>query len=197
METDSIAVHAGRDDFAALGVHAPPIDLSTTYPVPDLDEAVAALDALAAGARRRREARSTRASSTRRCAGSSRRLAELEGTADCVAFASGMAALTACLLAACSERRHVVALRPLYGGSDHLLACGLLGIDVTWTGADGDRSGDPARTPASCSSRRHRTRRSAQVDIAAAVAAPVTCPCWSTTPSPPRSCRTRPGTARR
>ena len=64
-------------------------------------------------------------------------LAELEGTEDCVAFASGMAALTACLLAACSERRHVVALRPLYGGTDHLLACGLLGIDVTWAEADG------------------------------------------------------------
>lgn len=62
-------------------------------------------------------------------------LAELEGTEDCVAFASGMAALTACLLATCSERRHVVGLRPLYGGSDHLLACGLLGVEVTWTEA--------------------------------------------------------------
>ena len=50
-----------------------------------------------------------------------------------MAFASGMAALTAVLLAACRERRHVVAIRPLYGGSDHLLACGLLGLDVTWT----------------------------------------------------------------
>ena len=40
----------GRHDFGALGVHAPPIDLSSTYPVPDLDEAVTALDALAAGA---------------------------------------------------------------------------------------------------------------------------------------------------
>ncbi|MGG8325405.1 PLP-dependent transferase, partial [Streptomyces lividans] len=26
------AVHAGRDDLAAQGLHAPPIDLSTTYP---------------------------------------------------------------------------------------------------------------------------------------------------------------------
>ena len=30
-------VHAGREDFGSLGVHAPPIDLSTTYPVADLD----------------------------------------------------------------------------------------------------------------------------------------------------------------
>ncbi|MFB7508441.1 PLP-dependent transferase, partial [Streptomyces broussonetiae] len=26
------AVHAGRDDLARQGLHAPPIDLSTTYP---------------------------------------------------------------------------------------------------------------------------------------------------------------------
>ncbi len=133
---DSIAVHAGRRDFAALGVHAPPIDLSSTYPVPDLDEGVAALDALAAGA-----AEAGNPVYARLFNPTVRRLelglAELEGTEDCVAFASGMAALTACLLAACSQRRHVVALRPLYGGTDHLLACGLLGIDVTWAEADG------------------------------------------------------------
>jgi methionine-gamma-lyase len=48
-----------------------------------------------------------------------------------------MAALTACLLAACGEQRHVVAIRPLYGGTDHLLACRLLGIDVSWVDPDG------------------------------------------------------------
>jgi len=135
MELDTIAVHAGRHDFGALGVHAPPIDLSSTYPAPDLDEAVTALDALAAG-----EAQAGNAVYARLCNPTVRRfergLAELEGTEDCVAFASGMAALTACLLAACSDRRHVVALRPLYGGTDHLLACGLLGIDVTWAEVD-------------------------------------------------------------
>ena len=132
---DSVAVHAGRHDLAALGVHAPPIDLSSTYPLPDLDEAVSALDALAAG-----EAEAASPVYARLCNPTVRRfergLAELEGTEDCVAFSSGMAALTACLLAACSERRHVVALRPLYGGTDHLLACRLLGIDVTWAEAD-------------------------------------------------------------
>lgn len=51
-----------------------------------------------------------------------------------VAFASGMAALSAVLLAA--EKPHVVAVRPLYGGSDHLLATGLLGTDVTWATPD-------------------------------------------------------------
>ena len=32
-------MHAGRDDLTALGVHVPPIDLSTTYPLTDLQAA--------------------------------------------------------------------------------------------------------------------------------------------------------------
>ena len=44
------AVHAGREDFAQLGVHAPPLDLSTTYPIRDLDTGTASFDALVAGA---------------------------------------------------------------------------------------------------------------------------------------------------
>ncbi len=136
MQLETTAVHAGRQDFVGLGVHAPPIDLSSTYPLPDLDEAVAAFDELAAG-----EARAGSPVYARLFNPTVRRLelglAELERTEDCVSFGSGMAALTACLLAACGERRHVVALRPLYGGTDHLLACGPLGIDVTWADAGG------------------------------------------------------------
>jgi methionine-gamma-lyase len=45
-----------------------------------------------------------------------------------------MAALTAVLLVRASlGLRHVVAVRPLYGCSDHLLTAGLLGTEVTWT----------------------------------------------------------------
>ena len=132
MNTDTLACHAGRDDFAALTVHAPPLDLSSTYPLPSLDEAVADFEALARGETpeggnpiyARLHNPTVRRFETA--------LAELEGTEDAVAFASGMAALTATLLAACEDRRHVVALCPLYGGTDHLLACGLLGIEVTW-----------------------------------------------------------------
>jgi cystathionine beta-lyase/cystathionine gamma-synthase len=132
VRADTTACHAGRDEFASLAVHAPPIDLSSTYPVPDLDEAVGTFDAFAEGgcppganpiyARLHNP-------TVRRF---ELALAELEGTEDAVAFASGMASLTATLLATCGVRRHVVALRPLYGGSDHLLSCGLLGLDVTW-----------------------------------------------------------------
>ena len=125
-------MHAGREDFAGLTVHAPPLDFSSTYPLQDLGEAQDAFDALGRG-----EADAANPVYGRLHNPTVRRyeraLAELEGTEDAVAFASGMAGLTACLLAACGERRHVVALRPLYGGTDHLLACGLLGLDVSWT----------------------------------------------------------------
>jgi methionine-gamma-lyase len=132
VRTDTRACHAGRDDFASLGVHAPPIDLSTTYPISDLDAAVRDFDALSRG----ECAAGTSPIYARLHNPTVRRLevamAKLEQAEDAVAFASGMAALTATLLAACEGRRHVVALRPLYGGTDHLLACEILGIEVTW-----------------------------------------------------------------
>ncbi len=61
-------------------------------------------------------------------------LARLEHADTAVAFASGMAAMTAAVLAtsALTGQRHVVAVRPLYGGTDHLLASGLLGVEVTY-----------------------------------------------------------------
>ncbi|MGN9765003.1 trans-sulfuration enzyme family protein [Micromonospora sp. SD12] len=135
---DTRAVHAGRDDLAALGVHVPPIDFSTTNPLPSVDAGGDAYEALATGG-------------TLPAGGSAvyqrlwnptvarfeTALADLEGTTDAVAFASGMAALTATLLAATRDgKRHLVAVRPLYGGTDHVLATGLLGTTVTWARAD-------------------------------------------------------------
>lgn len=131
---DTRAVHAGRDDLAALGVHVPPIDLSTTNPLPSVGEGGTAYEILAGGA----ALPDGHSAVYQRLwnptvARFERALAELEGTAEAVAFASGMAALTACLLAATrSGRRHVVAVRPLYGGTDHVLDSGLLGTEVTW-----------------------------------------------------------------
>lgn len=125
------AVHAGRDDFSALGVHAPPIDLSTTYPTPDLSGAAHSFDALVSGDAPSGSfvyARLFNPTTDR----FERALAELEGAEDAAAFSSGMAALTAILLAAKSRGTHVVAVRPMYGTSDHLLSSGLLGMTVTW-----------------------------------------------------------------
>ncbi|MEV0778650.1 PLP-dependent transferase [Streptomyces sp. NPDC050428] len=128
------AVHAGREDLARLGVHAAPIDLSTTYPSYDTREEAARIDEFAAtGARPEGPPVYARLDNPT-TARFETALARLEGTESAVAFASGMAALTAVLLARSGTGlRHVVAVRPLYGCSDHLLTAGLLGTEVTWT----------------------------------------------------------------
>lgn len=132
---DTLAVHAGREDFAQLGVHAPPIDLSTTYPVRDLAAGTASFDALVAGdasAANPIYARLHNPTVDR----VERALAQLEDTDACVAYASGMAAMTAVLLDARARGGHVLAVRPMYGTSDHLLASGLCGLDVEFVHAD-------------------------------------------------------------
>ncbi|MFB7586253.1 trans-sulfuration enzyme family protein [Streptomyces sp. NPDC056169] len=128
------AVHAGREDLATLGVHAPPLDLSTTYPSYDARAEAARIDEFATtGARLDGPPVYARLDNPT-VARFEDALARLEGTESAVAFASGMAAFTAVLLARASQGlRHVVAVRPLYGCSDHLLEAGLLGTEVTWT----------------------------------------------------------------
>jgi len=129
------AVHAGREDFAELGVHTPPIDLSSTYPVHDLAQGTASLEALAMGAREAPNSIYARLHNptVARWEGA---IAALEGGEEGIAFASGMAATTAVLLAARERGGHVVAVRPLYGGTDHLLTSGLAGLEVTFAEAD-------------------------------------------------------------
>ena len=129
------AVHAGRKDLHQLGVHAPPIDLSSTYPIPDLDEAAASLAAMAEGLPPLGNpvyARLHNPTTARFEQG----LAELEGASEAVAFASGMAAVSACLMAARQRGDHVLAIRPLYGGTDHLLASEMLGLQVDFVSPD-------------------------------------------------------------
>lgn len=129
------AVHAGRSDFVELGVHAPPLDLSSTYPTPDLDVAARSFDSLVMGDAPDGNFVYQRLfnPTTDRF---ERALSELEGAEDAAAFSSGMAALSAVLLAAKSRGSHVVAVRPMYGTADHLLTSGLLGLEVTWTTED-------------------------------------------------------------
>ena len=45
----TLAVHAGREDLTALGVHALPIDLSTTAPLVDIDSGGQAYEVMATG----------------------------------------------------------------------------------------------------------------------------------------------------
>ena len=141
---ETIAVHAGRADLTGLGGHVPPIDLSTTNPLPYVGAGGASYEALAGGGAPPAEGGSHVYARlwNPTVARFEEALATLEGAESAVAFGSGMAALTAVLLGlgdttgtAEPARRHVVAVRPLYGGTDHLLATGLLGTEVTWTDA--------------------------------------------------------------
>jgi len=137
------AVHAGRSDLRELGVHALPIDLSTTYPMGEVAEGTACLDALVAG-----EASATNPVYARlfnpTVARWEQSVAKAEGAQAAVAFSSGMAALTACILALKDRGNHIVAVRPVYGTSDHLLQSGLLGNDISWVMAD--EVGDAVRS---------------------------------------------------
>ena len=85
---------------------------------------------------------------------------------------------------------HVVAVRPLYGGTDHVLASGLLGTTVTWTTDDGIAAAIQAdtglvvvETPANPTLE--------LVDLAGSTPRRAACRCWSTTPSPPPCCSAR------
>ena len=136
LSFETRAVHAGREEFGKLGVHAPPLDLSTTYPIPNLDEGTASFDALAGGAASASNPIYARLFNPT-VARSESAVANLEGTDACVAFGSGMAALTALLMAIRSGgAAHVLAVRPLYGTSDTLLASGLCGLECEFVGAD-------------------------------------------------------------
>ncbi|WP_109470908.1 trans-sulfuration enzyme family protein [Ornithinimicrobium cavernae] len=139
MSFDTEAVHAAREDLTALGVHVPPIDLSTTYPVGEVDSGGASYENLATGGTPSAgDSLVYQRLWNPTVARLEEALARLEGTEQAVAFGSGMAALSAILLATVSAGKpHVVAVRPLYGGSDHVLATGLLGTRVTWADPDG------------------------------------------------------------
>ena len=139
LSVETRSVHAGRADLTALGVHVPPIDLSSTYPLPDVEAGGQAYDQMAGGGTPHEG--QTPVYQRLWSPGVARfeeALADLEGGEAGIAFGSGMAALSAVLLACVSAGTpHVVAVRPLYGGSDHILATGLLGTRVTWTDVAG------------------------------------------------------------
>ena len=142
LSQDSLAVHAGRDGLTELGVHAVPIDLSTTAPLPSVHDGGLAYEHMATGGSHV-EGQSTvyQRLWNPTVARFEEGVAVLEGTPESVAFATGMAALSAVLLAVVAAgKKHVVAVRPLYGGSDYLLASGVLGNEVTFTTPEGVRA---------------------------------------------------------
>ncbi|WP_318387505.1 aminotransferase class I/II-fold pyridoxal phosphate-dependent enzyme [Microbacterium maritypicum] len=139
LHPDTVAVHGGRSDLEGLGVHALPIDLSTTNPLPDIERGGDSYEAMATGGRPPADGSMVYARLWNpTVARFEEALAELEHAEAAVAFASGMAAMTAVILAhtGATGARHVVAVRPLYGGTDHLLGSGLLGVETTYCHPD-------------------------------------------------------------
>lgn len=132
------AVHAGMEGVAESGSHVPPIDLSTTNPLPGVEAGGDSYENLATGGvLHPGDSAVYQRLWQPGVARFERALAGLEGTEESVAFATGMAALSACLMAAVSAGTpHIVAVRPLYGGTDHVLAMGLMGTTVTWAAPD-------------------------------------------------------------
>ncbi|MBR44795.1 MAG: cystathionine gamma-synthase [Gemmatimonadetes bacterium] len=159
MRIETTAVRAARGESATTssssqeaslesGIpHVPQIDMSTTYGFRSSSSVAASMDALLEGecdAPNPVYARLHNPTVAR----FEDALAQLEGAEAAVAFASGMAATTALLIAASLEetgrREHVVAVRPVYGGSDHLMSTGMLGTEVTWV--DSDSVGEAIRS---------------------------------------------------
>lgn len=115
--------------------HVTPLDLSTTYRTPDPEIGGQSLGELAEG-----RAEAPNPVYARLFNPNVRefeaRMTALEHGADSVAFATGMAAITAVLLEAKQRGGHIVAIAPLYGGTHHLLESGVLGTSVTWATPD-------------------------------------------------------------
>lgn len=139
MHPETRAIHAGREDLTELGVHALPIDLSTTNPLPDVDRGGDSYEAMALGGRPIEGGSLVYARLWNPTVGRfEQALAEMEHAEASVAFSSGMAAMTAVVLAhtGTTGKKHIVAVRPLYGGTDHLLGSGLLGVETTFCEED-------------------------------------------------------------
>lgn len=135
---DTTAVHAGREDLLAQGLVVPPIDLSSTYPLHDIDRGGESYENLTQGGSLvPGESPVYLRLWNPTVARFEEALAALEHADGAVAFASGMAAITAVLQSAVAAGKpHIVAVRPLYGGTDSLLTAGFLGTRVTWAEAD-------------------------------------------------------------
>ena len=95
------AVHAGRADLAELGLHAPPLDLSSTYPLPDVGTGGESYESIATGGRPTDGGHVYARLWNPTVARFEEALAGLEGTQESVAFATGMAALSARCSPAC------------------------------------------------------------------------------------------------
>lgn len=129
MNVETMLVRGPRE--AGSLSHVTPLDLSTTYRTPDPDVAGESLGELADGKAEARNPVYARLFNPN-VREFEERMTALEHGADSVAFATGMAAITALILEAKQRGTHIVAIAPLYGGTHHLLESGVLGTTVSW-----------------------------------------------------------------
>src|SRR6059058_6341698 len=128
---DTRAVHAGQRPDAYTGARATPIFQTTSYVFEDAESAAAYFNLQEYGNTYSRIMNPTTAVFEER-------VANLEGGAGAVAFASGIAAQAAALFTLLQPGDHVVASSALYGGSvnqlKHLLR--KMSVDLTWVDPD-------------------------------------------------------------
>ncbi|MBP0617403.1 cystathionine gamma-synthase family protein [Jiella mangrovi] len=131
LHPDTLAVGFGYDPETAYGAVKPPIVLSSTFAYPSAAAAKAVHEAYFDGPSPERDAPYIYARLDH--PGLSllqKRLAVLDGAEDAAAFASGMAAISATMLAHLKPGDSVIHTTPLYGGTHGLLYGPLAGLGI-------------------------------------------------------------------
>jgi methionine-gamma-lyase len=146
---NTLANHAGREDLKDLGVHVAPIDFSSTAPLTDIENGGLSYEQLAGGGMLRnndstvyrrlwnptiaRFEQALTALETKRMSDAGHDVS----TYETVAFASGMAAISAIFVDIVRNGKpHVVAVHPIYGGTHGLLTKNTLGTEVSFVAPD-------------------------------------------------------------
>lgn len=127
LKPETVAVHAGSRLDPATGSPTPPVYRTSAFAFGSVDEMIETF-----AGRKQRFIYTRYANPT--VAEAEERLAALEGAEGAVAFASGMAAITASLLAVLRAGDHLIVQRDLYGGTTRLLEKVLprLGVEVSF-----------------------------------------------------------------
>jgi len=127
---ETLALHAGQQPDPATGARAVPIYQSTSFVFDDAAHAARLFALEDDGHIYTRISNPTTAVLEQR-------VAALEGGAAAVAFASGQAALTACVLNLMGSGDHIVSAGALYGGTRTLLQHTLARVGIATTFVDG------------------------------------------------------------
>jgi O-acetylhomoserine (thiol)-lyase len=124
---DTLSLHAGSSPDPATGARATPIYFTSSFALPDSDNAAALFNMERSGHVYSRISNPTNAVLEER-------IAALEGGVAGIATASGQAAMHLGLVTIAGAGSHIVASRALYGGSHNLLAYTMkrFGIETTF-----------------------------------------------------------------